>query len=153
VPEGPGLLGPPAVDGKVSFRSSHQKIEVQRRIAPKKRYLIAQPNRFSMCQKMTWNVSNKTKIAFSVSPKTKAISSCNATNKNLAICIKSNKNIDLCIKRNKLIAWGSVSASRFQAAGLAEGCATWRWPSTIDKELSQGLCGCLHRSQSPPGKL
>jgi hypothetical protein len=26
-------------------------------------------------------------------------------------------------QKNKLIAWGSVSASRFQAAGLAEG---WR---------------------------
>ena len=76
-----------------------------------------------MCQKMTWNVSNKTKTAFSALLTTKAISRRSATNRNLAICIKSNKNIDLGIKKYKLIALGSVSASRFQAAGLAEG---WR---------------------------
>ena len=76
-----------------------------------------------MCQKMTWNVSDKTKTAFSVLLTTKAISRCIATNNNLAICIIAHKIIDLGIKRYKLIALGSVSACRFQAAELAGG---WR---------------------------
>ena len=40
--------------------------------------------------------------------------------------------------------------SPFLGKGMAP---SRRWPSTIDKELFQGLCGCLKRSQSPPGKL